>query len=256
MARFDRTGRFRGRPTQGVIEATKNGFPQFVVRLEATEMWDEVTKSWVDWSDYDMSITAYLVLFNATKALMNYDQVMKAFNWDGTDMLALQNDDFEDLQVQFEIEENEYNGATSLRVNWIDAYDSLGGRGGDLTPSDPTLIKSLNAQYKQFMRTAPKIAPAAAPAAAPAVKPGKAKTKAKTKVKTQGPPPMPSATFVIDQIGAWTKLNEVGNGTDVSGQWLSAIAAVSESDNVTETDFTNIQWGNVLTIASAALQSV
>jgi hypothetical protein len=256
MALIDRVGRFRGRPTQGIMDETKNGFPNFIVRLEITEMWDVDTKMWVDWSSFDMSITGYLVLFNATKALMNYDQVMKAFNWDGTDMSVLQTDDYGDLIVQFEVEENIYDGKTSLRVNWIDNTDANpeAGRGGDLTPSDAGKIKTMNARYKQFMKVVPKIAPATAPIALPPLP-------VATPVGRQGPP-LPVVGEVIppvevDQIGAWAKLNEGANGANseaIGLSWLAAIKAVTKADGTAEPKFTNLQWTNVLTIGLETLQ--
>lgn len=234
MALIDRTGRFRGRPTQGIIDETKNGFPQFIVRLEATEYFDETTGEWIDWSQYGQSITAYLVLFNATKALMNYDQVMKAFQWDGTDMAALQTNDFGDLQISFEVEENVYNGNVSLRVNWVDTYDASGKTGGgDLTPSDQGKVNTLNAKFRQFMKTAPAPAPAKAP----------------VKNITPPVPSRPANKQTLDAASAWLLVNEsVSTGSDPTDAWLNAIEGVEASDGVAVADFTSDQWNNVVEI--------
>jgi hypothetical protein len=239
---IDRIGRFRGRPTSGVIKTTKNGFPQFTVNILATEYFDDSTGEWVDWSEYDQSITAFLVMFNATKALLNYEQVMKAFNWDGTDLAALQTDDFGDLQVSFEVEENEYQGKVSLRVNWIDTYDSE-PRGGNLKSMDAKDLKSLNAQYSQFM--------VQKKAAAPAQTKAKRKTKAKptatapTTPPPTAPPAVPTAPATgLTQDTAWVAVNEASDaGTDaITKAWLQSVAEIAEASDIVSDNFTSNEW--------------
>lgn len=248
MTMIDRIGRFRGRPIEGVIKPTKNGYPQLTVRIDATEYFNEDTGEWIDWSEYGQSITAFLVLFNATKALLNYEQVMKAFDWDGQDMAALQSDDYGDRQVSFEVEENEYQGNVSLRVNWIDAYDAE-PRGGSLKPMDTGDLKALNAQYRQHMKAAPKATPAKAT-------PAKAKAKPKPKAATPPappaaapPPPVPvPAAEASDSTreSAWFGVNEAMDGkTDtqtITQAWIKGVAEVSATAGMTEDNFTGTEW--------------
>ena len=248
MTAIDRVGRFRGVPTEGVIRPTTNGFPQFIVSIKATEMFDEELGEWVGWEDFDQSITAYLVLFNATKPIFHYACVMRAFNWNGTDMGALQKDDYEGLQISFEVEENEYKGVVSLRANWVDTYDAE-PRGGNMTPLDTGDIKALNAQYASMMVTK---APAAAAKA-----PAKAKAKGKltrTKAQVKGPPKMPVApladTPVLDGEGAWTKINEALDGkTDsgtISAGWVKIVNEVAADSGKVDADFGTEQWNAVV----------
>lgn len=273
---IDRIGRFRGIPTQGVISKTKNGFPQFVVTLLATEYFDDSideatgdpVNEWVDWTEYDHSITAYLVLFNASKALLNYEQVMKAFDWDGTDLEALQQVDFGELQISFDVEENEYNGNISLRVNWIDAYDSEPGSRG-LKPMESSDIKALAAQYKGFMKTAPKAEPVkATPAKAAAKKRGRPKgSKVKSKevapaVPTRNPTttrPITAAVVPMPEEEAWTKLSTIASEAKlqtepIADAWLNAVDSVATDVNMPQDDFTDTEWGNVFAIASGTLE--
>lgn len=270
---IDRIGRFRGIPTQGVIGKTKNGFPQFVVTLLATEYFDDSVdeatgdpvNEWVDWTEYDHSITAYLVLFNASKALLNYEQVMKAFDWDGTDLEALQQVDFGELQISFDVEENNYEGNISLRVNWIDAYDSEPGSRG-LKPMESSDIKALAAQYKGLMKTAPKAAPvkAATPAKTAAKKRGRPKG---SKVKSKEvAPSIPSRTASPVAAGvpmpeeeAWTKLSTIASEANlktepIADAWLEAVDSVAADVSLPQDDFTDNEWGNVFAIASGTLE--
>jgi hypothetical protein len=244
---IDRIGRFRGRPTQGVIKPTKNGFPQFIVQLDATEYFNEDTGEWIEWSEYNQSITAFLVLFNATKALLNYEQVMKAFAWDGQDMADLQSDDYGDLQVSFEVEENEYQGNVSLRVNWIDAYEAE-PRGGSLTPMDSGDLKALNAQYKQFMKAAPK----AKPTKGTGKNVKKAAAPPAPKAAAPPPPPAPAPTPDASDTtreSAWFAVNMAMDGkTDtqtITQAWVKGVAEVSQSAGMAEDNFTGTEWDAV-----------
>lgn len=256
MSLIDRIGRFRGIPTQGVMDVTKNGFPQFIVQLMATELYDEATGEWIDWSGYQQTMTAYLVLFNASKALLNYEQVMKAFNWDGANLNALQTTDFGDLEIQFEVRENEWptgSGKISLRIEWIDTYDSnpTGAGGGDLTPMDTGKLNSLAAKYGHFMKSAPKpklvrggdtpSVPAMPRATAPVVP-----------IAPEVPATAPAVAY--SQQDAWAFLNENNDGTgDIPAAWLSAIDSVVESSGIADIAFTNSNWGEVVVLATDLL---
>ncbi len=260
MTMIDRVGRFRGRPVLGVIKPTKNGFPSFNVELEVTEYFDEDADQWMDWSEFEQEITAYLCLFNASKALLNYEQVMKAFEWDGIDMAALQTDDFGDRLVSFEVEENTYEGKIRLQVNWIDTYDAE-GRGGSLQPMDTGDLQALQAQYAPFMKQAPVAAPAKAPAKGKGKRgrPKGSKNKAAAPPKpaappaTAPPPPAPAPAPAedgiassLDRNGTWNAINDVMAGkTDgelINQAWLKGVAEVSGSSQMTEDNFTGTEW--------------
>lgn len=268
---IDRIGRFRGIPTQGVISKTKNGFPQFIVTLLATAYFDDSVdeetgdpvNEWVDWTEFDQSITAYLVLFNASKALLNYEQVMKAFDWDGTDLEALQQVDFGELQISFDVEENEYNGNISLRVNWIDEFDSEPGSRG-LKPMESSDIKALAANFQGFMKIAPKATPVkATPAKAAAKKRGRPKgSKVKPKAVAPAVPSRPTVSASgspMSEEEAWTKLSTIASETNlktepIADAWLEAVDSVAATASIPQDDFTDNEWGNVFAIASGTLE--
>ena len=280
MALIDRIGRYRGVPTQGIMGESSGGFPQFVVTFLATEMYDETTNTWIDWSPYQQTMTAYLILFNASKALLNYEQVMKAFGWDGVNLNALQSDDFGDLVVQFAVKENVYTppGASvakiSLRIDWIDHVDAnpLSGGGGSLTPMDTGKLKTMAAKYGQFMKTAPKIAPVSgggpprigtdglvAPVSGGAlVNPVIPLPKAVVPLPDVPPPVLTGIT----QQEAWANLN-VFNKTlaaelseDTLGDaFLNASEVVANTVGRSEIEMTETDWAEVLTIATFKLVS-
>jgi len=267
MALIDRIGRFRGVPTQGIMGESTNGFPQFVVQFLATEYYDAETGTWIDWSPYQQTMTAYLILFNDSKALLNYEQVMLAFKWDGADMGQLQREDFEGLVVQFEVKENVYNGKVNLRIEWIDAGDGnpLSGGGGNLTPMDTGKLTAMSAKYGKFMKVAPKIAPkrggsvAVPPPVAPIAP--VAPVAAPALPTPVAPAPAAAAPVVeVDQTGAWASLNEVNKvqvtvlSEDQLGTvFLTSTDAIIAVAGRSEGDFTGADWAAVLANASAAL---
>ncbi len=255
MTLVDRTGWFRGNPTAGVVKLSTGGFPQLTLDIDITEMLDPVSGEWVDWSEYGHSIRAFLILFNASKAMANYPQVMKALDWDGTDMGALQNDDYGDRVVLFEVIENTYEGKTSLKVNWIDAADAECKSGGELTPIDSNAIASMNAQYGQFMNKPAAAAPARA--GKPKAKRGRPKKNAAAPtpavptvppVAPTSPPPV-IAGGTLTQESAWTAVNEAAAGAktvaDITKAWLTSVAEVSESSGIVANDFTGEEWDAV-----------
>jgi hypothetical protein len=256
MTAIDRVGRYRGVPTGGIIRPTKNGFPQFIVNLAVTEMFDEETGEWVDWTDYDMSTTAFFVLFGKEKPIFHYPQVMAAFDWNGRDMALLQSEDYGDLIVSFYVEEDEYENVIRLKVNWIDTYDA-DPRQARMAPLDTGDIKALNAQYASMMVAAVAKVPAKAPAKARVAKasnktnPPKAKAKGKAKAPKMPVSPPVTTQPNLDMEGAWIKVNEdLGDKTDsgtISAGWMKAVQEVSDASGLVDTAFGTDQWNLVVT---------
>lgn len=191
------------------MSSTRNGFPQFNVVLKATQRYvdspeemaafDLTEPGWIDWSQYDQSAIGHFVLFNNEKALLNYDQVQKALGWDGASLAALAAGDWAEKEVLFTMEENTYEGNTTIRPNWIDHVDASPTRG--LQALDPTALKDLDSKFKGFMKSAPK----AAPAKAGATPPGKAAVTPPGKpavVGTAAKPTVPAAQTKVSQSPA------------------------------------------------------
>lgn len=204
MSQIDTAGRYRGPITEHSIGVTKNGYPQFIARLFAAEKWvDELkelkhfheqgvieqnedgsfTPQWVDWSSFDEYITAYMVLFNNADEfsedtkLYNYDQLVDSIGWDGTEFDSLNNDSFLQTVVQFRVEEDEYNGQTRLRVNWMDPEDANPQQA--LGKLDDDKLKALAGKLKIGGKKAAKPAKASKPG-----KSGEGSTKPKSKDST------------------------------------------------------------------------
>ncbi|KKL20796.1 hypothetical protein LCGC14_2451860, partial [marine sediment metagenome] len=155
MGPIDREGTFRGTPVEWAVSETKNKYPQFVVRLMATEKWVETAEemealgvtepSWVPWAEYEQSMVGYLVLFNNDGPIFNYEQVQAALGWDGASFSGLSEANHLDTTVLFRVEENTYQDVTRLQIAWIDEKDASIER--TLRALDPEKLKALDSRY-------------------------------------------------------------------------------------------------------------
>ena len=175
MSNVDTPGTYIAEITDGGLGETKNGYPQFVGRFKAVKKYveelselkhfheqgvvearDDEGKTfdpqWVDWSDFDESITGFLVLFNDADSfdedskLLNYDQLQAATGWDGTEFESLNDGSFVGKQVLIRVTEDDYTGQTRLKVDWIDDPNANPDR--ELKKLDDSKVKSLQSKLK------------------------------------------------------------------------------------------------------------
>lgn len=168
MSQIDSIGTYRGSLEEAGLGETKNGYPQFVGRIKATEKYieeadelkhyvdqgviEEAKPQWINWEAYNEYITAYLVLFksaeefNEDTALFHYEGLQLALGWDGDEFDSLNDDTHVGKKLLFRVEENEYNGKVSLQVSRVDAPDANPSR--ELRKLDDGKVKDLNAKLK------------------------------------------------------------------------------------------------------------
>jgi hypothetical protein len=169
---IEREGAFIGKILQSSIGESTNGFPQWVVQLEAVKLWAEspdllthyqlTEPTWVDYTDE--TIIGYFVLVGKDGETLNFQQAEKAVGWDGTSFDGLQDDANVGKEVLFRVASRTYNDKTKLEVSWIDNKDASPTRTLKAVSSDK--LKEFNAKF--LTRKAPvKPASAAKPAAAP-----------------------------------------------------------------------------------------
>ena len=175
------------------VNQTANGFPQLAAKLVVSGYYNEEIGKWEHtyldangnehkWLDADMQTMMYLVLFNAEKALLNHEQVMSAFGWDGQSFSDLNGMDLSKTEFLGQVRENDYNGNITLRVEWIDHADADPVR--SLKQLTPEALRALDGQYRGMLPgkvAVPVKAPAKAPT--PAVPP-----------KPAPPAPIPAPT--------------------------------------------------------------
>lgn len=159
--KIDTPGVYRFKITESKIGLTKKSeYPQWIVRCQALEKYiDEPdhmahygleAPGWVDWSAYNEEIVGYLVLFNSSdsfdedSALANYEQACKATGWAGDSFDSLE--DVVDSVILGRVEEEEYQGRASLKLNWVDHRDAPPQR--ELRGLDQDKLTALNAKLK------------------------------------------------------------------------------------------------------------
>jgi hypothetical protein len=157
----DRAGNFRCQATEWSVNKSTGGFPQLVARLYLTEWYDQQEQEWVDFSEFQMEITAYWVLYHKIKGTdkvgpgLNHQQVMKVFSWDGRSFATLAGGDYSDLKFQVRIDENTYEGAkVPYQVNWLDEYTTDPNR--QLKKLNTEELKALDAEFAGLIKPAPK----------------------------------------------------------------------------------------------------
>ena len=173
MGYIDTAGTYRGEITEHSLGETKNGFPQFVVRLRATQKYLEdlhelqhfheqgvveqnedgsFAPQWVDWTEFDETTTGFLVLFNDPETfdenskLLNYDQLQLATGWPGDEFDSLNDGTYVGKQVLFRVDEDEYEGQVKHKVNWIDDYEASPSR--ELKQLDQDRVKDMASKLK------------------------------------------------------------------------------------------------------------
>lgn len=179
-------GTYRGRILEHAVNSSTNGFPQFVPKLIADEMYDEENKEWVGLTDTPETI-AYLILVDGKEnKTLNCQQVEKVTGWLGVDLLELENMNLANKPVQFRMVERSYQNNVNLQVEWIDEFDAIPGKG--LRKLDATAIKAMQGKFGKALAGKKAPSPAKPPAKTPAKPP--VAPAAKPAAKTTTPLPV------------------------------------------------------------------
>ena len=248
---INRTGTFRGRALESAVSLTKNGFPQYVLKCQATEYYNADDGSWVPWLDVDENeTTAFLTLFDGTgQPIFHVDSIMETFGWDGQKLSGLDALDISAKEFQFTVEEHIYNDQSRLQVARIAPYDAVPG--SSIRRVDASELKSLDVKFgAALLKKAGGKKPAAAPAKK-SDKPAPPKTAAPPKRTPPKPAETPAATDVIEYADAgkaWEAVVAV-RAKDVTDDQLAKAwgAACYEVAGDTDDDaITPAQWGAIV----------
>lgn len=193
-------GDYRGSVLAGAVSTTTNDYPQLVLELHATDVYDRENGEWYP-DAIDGTLTAYLCLFGGNgKATLAVQQVIDTFGWDGKSFKGL-NDLVQavverGMPIGFSTKENEYEGNVGIQVSWIRAFDDIPTRG--VKTCTPEELKNLDHMYAHGLQAAA----------------AKAKSKTAAAKSTTGPkPPAKSAFQKGVETGAITATQAEITGT-------------------------------------------
>jgi len=159
MARLSQQGRFKAQPIMwGVSRRDDSKSVALVVEYKVIAAWSD--EEWVDWTSYeDQTITAYHYIVKKDGGInkIQAKQLMQAGVFPGS--FALTEGPPPNVVVQIVVAEEEYNGKTSLKVQWVNPED--------YAPGPKTLpagdLEIMDSQYgSQFRAMAAQNAPAKA----------------------------------------------------------------------------------------------
>ena len=191
MSKIQEAASYRGVVVEHAVSVTSNGLPQLVVKLQAVERYDVADKTWVDWSAReDCEITAFLVLIDKKgDPIFHAKAIQKVFEWDGVSLMGLNLLDLENAEVQFEVQDHEYEGKETVQVTNIRDYNDEPG--SSIKKLDDDELAQLNAKFGSTLKKlsgGPKVAKAGktTTVTATAAKRGRPK-------KTTTAPPPPAA---------------------------------------------------------------
>lgn len=234
MSLIKEVATYRGVVVDKAVSATKNGYPQLVMSLQAVELYDPDVDEWIELAEDDGNeITAFLVLFGKNgEATLSAKQVMKVTGWDGNSLQELDELEVGD-PIQFRTKENTYEGNTSIQVAWIDVYDAEPG--STIRRLDKDELKKLDAKYSTGLR---KLGGGPKPKSVPKT-PAKEKTPPKKKV----PSKKAEEEKPLDIEKAWEICNQrKPEGVDekqLTDAWLEVTEAMGTDEQITAEN----KWG-------------
>ena len=242
MSLINQEGFYHGTIVDGGLSQSTNGFPQEVLALQASEVYDPDTDSYLPWDAENAEITAYLILIDSKdRETKTAQQLKKIIGWDGASFIDLAGMDLTDVGIAFRVEERMYKENTTLQVTWVDTLDATPFRTVQkLTKEEATALQQRYASVLASTKAATK--PASAKNQTATATKSAAKTPAKPKAKKSAPKP-PKTTVgkytADDAYNACYSLKRDDVTEDQLNElWQKAVAKVNED----ESKITEKQW--------------
>jgi len=243
-------GYFKGTIIDGGLGQSSGGFPQEVLALKATEVYDPDGDEYLPVDSEHDEITAYLILISSKdKETKSAQQLKKIINWNGASFVDLCEMDLADIPLSFRVEENTYEGNTTLQVKWVAEPDASPTR--TVSKISKEDAQALQARYASVL------ASTKTPTKAVSAK-GK-KTTAKGKAKKGRPvaPKTPAADAPVGKCTADEAYNEcykLSGATDgdeiekkLNNLWQAEEAKASVMYNGDPDKITEEQWYEIKT---------
>ncbi len=194
----NREGLFNAYPVNvGVTDSGPNNLATVIVGFRLFE--ELVNGEWVDCSQEAIDVTGYFYLEKKDGQVNNVavDALRTALNWTTDDPAWLQETDLSQVPVQLKLGNEEYNGKTKIKVQFLNPYGSTAGGipKGDAQTHQGIRLR-LSDKLRAYMGGTPAPAPKPAPRTTPAAKaPPRAPPPPAKKAMPPARPPMAMATM-------------------------------------------------------------
>lgn len=163
---LDRPGRFRADAVpMGLLPGKDSASVAAVFDFTILEMWDDAAQTWVIWAQYGQTIRGFpnIIGRNGEPNVKSIESLIKATGWSGNVEELVEGSGWKPKPCQITVENQTYLGVTSLKVAWINDWNSEGG--GGLKTADASGVKALAAKHGAKLRAiAGNLARNAAPA--------------------------------------------------------------------------------------------
>lgn len=153
MNTVDRPGQFRARPVQWGLVQSKAPSQSLGVRIQflLLEWLDDAQRKWLPWEEYGSLCggTFYIVGRDGSvgeSQERNIADLVRFLNWSGDIADLLEGGNFRPVDCQVTIGEEEYNGQTRMKVQWLNSLN------GTINRVAPDAAKSLAAKYGSQFR--------------------------------------------------------------------------------------------------------
>lgn len=242
----NREGRFKATILDhGVAESGPNHLATLVCRYRLVS-----ELSGAEWApvDDDMEITGYHYMEKRDGSVnqTTIDMLKRAFGWDGRDPFWLQDADMGELVVQVSLAAETYNGKTRLKVQYVDAEDSVGGT---VPKADDAARRSISTRLGAKFRALAGSAPAPAAKASPRPAPGQsvpapAASAAPASTATADPPPEATMQAAWDAFVKEYKSRPGGSDDDMNQQWFRIVGELAPGRQIE--DITPPEWAVIM----------
>jgi hypothetical protein len=243
MSLINQTGFYHGVIVDAGLGQSSGGFPQEVLALKASEVYDPDSQTYLPADPEANEITAFLVLIDSKeKQTFHMPQLRKVIGWDGVDFTILREMNLADTPIAFRVGFGKGEYAERLGVEWIDTLDASPTR--TVQKLDLKDAQALQARYASVLavnKVAPKPVSAktvSAPTpAAPTVAPAESKVR---KPKAAPKPPKAAVVGKCTADEAYTACYSLKRD-DVTDDALNEIwlKTIGEQD---ESKVTEEQW--------------
>ena len=245
----NREGTFNAYPANiGVTDSGPNNLATVIIGFRLFE--ELVNGEWTDCSQEAIDVTGYFYLEKKDGQVNNVavDALRAALNWTTDDPAWLQQTDLSQVPVQLKLGNEEYNGKTKVKVQFLNPYGSTAGgvpKGDEQTHQ--AIRMRLSDKLRAYMGGTPAPAPNPVPRTAPAQKapvpqaqPPIVPPPAK---KTMPPARPPVATATLEQ--AWEEFGRHCQGDkwsqdEVENEWFRIIAELfpgKQTDQLSGTEW-------------------